>query len=141
MQVLLSMEKVTNNVVDIQEVQREPWEVEWERCKPYIAKAVKHQDSYTIDDIEDKIRGGIFHLWPGKKSAYITEFVMFPQLKAMNVLFCGGDYKELEEMLPHIEEFAKKAGIQRLYGGGRKGWTRKLKHLGFETEYLIRKDL
>ena len=141
MQVLLSMEKVTNNVVDIQEVQREPWEVEWERCKPYIAKAVKHQDSYTIDDIEDKIRGGIFHLWPGKKSAYITEFVMFPQLNAMNLLFCGGDYKELEEMLPHIEEFAKKAGIQRLYGGGRKGWTRKLKHLGFETEYLIRKDL
>jgi hypothetical protein len=141
MQVLLSMEKATNNVVDIQEVQREPWEVEWERCKPYIAKAVKHQDSYTIDDIEDKIRGGIFHLWPGKKSAYITEFVMFPQLNAMNLLFCGGDYKELEEMLPHIEEFAKKAGIQRLYGGGRKGWTRKLKHLGFETEYLIRKDL
>ena len=141
MQVLLSMEKATNTVVDIQEAQREPWEVEWERCKPYIAKAVKHQDSYTIDDIEDKIRGGIFHLWPGKKSAYITEFVMFPQLNAMNLLFCGGDYKELEEMLPHIEEFAKKAGIQRLYGGGRKGWTRKLKHLGFETEYLIRKDL
>ena len=141
MQVLLSMEKATNTAVDIQEAQKEPWEVEWERCKPYIAKAVKHQDSYTIDDIEDKIRGGTFHLWPGKKSAYITEFAIFPQLKAMNVLFCGGDYKELEEMLPHIEEFAKKAGIQRLYGGGRKGWIRKLKHLGFETEYLIRKDL
>ena len=141
MQVLLSMAKATNTVVDIQEAQREPWEVEWERCKPYIAKAVKHQDSYTIDDIEDKIRGGIFHLWPGKKSAYITEFVMFPQLKAMNLLFCGGDYEELEEMLPSIEAFAKAAGIKRLYGGGRKGWTRKLKHLGFETEYLIRKDL
>ncbi len=44
-------------------------------------------------------------------------------------------------MLPSIEAFAKQAGIKRLYGGGRKGWTRKLKHLGFETEYLIRKDL
>lgn len=141
MQVLLSMAKATNTVVDIQEAQREPWEVEWERCKPYIAKAVKHQDSYTIDDIEDKIRGGIFHLWPGKKSAYITEFVMFPQLKAMNLLFCGGDYEELEEMLPYIEEFAKKAGIQRLYGGGRKGWIRKLKHLGFEQDYIVKKDL
>jgi len=135
------MEKVTSNVVDIQEAQKEPWEVEWERCKPYIAKAVKHQDSYTIDDIEDKIRGGIFHLWPGKKSAYITEFVMFPQLKAINLLFCGGDYKELEEMLPHIEEFAKKAGIQRLYGGGRKGWIRKIKHLGFKHDYIVKKDL
>ena len=44
-------------------------------------------------------------------------------------------------MLPYIEEFAKKASIKRLYGGGRKGWIRKIKHLGFETEYLIRKDL
>ena len=31
--------------------------------------------------------------------------------------------------------------IKRLYGGGRKGWIRKIKHLGFETEYLIRKEL
>ena len=127
------MVKATNKVVDIQQVKKEPWEVEWDRCKPYIAKAVKHQDSYTIDDIEDKIRQGIFHLWPGKKSAYITEFVIYPQVKAMNLLFCGGDYKELEAMLPSIEAFAKQAVIKRLYGCGRKGCTRKLKHLGFET--------
>ncbi len=59
----------------------------------------------------------------------------------MNFCVCGCDYKELEAMLPAIEAVAKQAGIKRLYGGGRKGWTRKLKHLGFETEYLIRKDL
>ncbi len=41
MQVLLSMAKATNKVVDIQEAKKEPWEIEWERCKPYIAKAVK----------------------------------------------------------------------------------------------------
>ena len=115
MQVSQSMQKATNKVVDIHpEVTQEPWEIEWDRCKPYIAKAIKYQDSYTIDDVEDKIRHGIFHLWPGKKSAYITEFVIFPQVKAMNLLFCGGDYTELEEMLPSIEEFAKKAGIKRL---------------------------
>ena len=135
------MQEATNKVVNIQEAKREPWEIEWERCKPYIAKAVKHQDSYTIDDIEDKIRNGIFHLWPGKKSAYITEFVIYPQVKALNIPFCGGDYKELEEMFSSIETFAKQAGIKRLYGGGRKGWIRKIKHLGFETEYLLKKDL
>ena len=117
------------------------WESEWPRCKPYIEKAVKYQDSYTIEDIEDKIRQGIFHLWPGKKSAMITEFVIFPQVKAMNLLFCGGDYEELKEMLPYIEEFARRAGIKRLYGGGRKDWTKKLVSLGFEPEYLIRKEL
>ena len=135
------MQKATNKVVKLKTQDQQPWEQEWSRCKPFIEKAVKYQDSYTINDIEDKIRTGIFHLWPGKRSAYITEFVLYPQVKALNLLFCGGDYKELEEMLPSIEAFAKAAGIKRLYGGGRKGWIRKIKHLGFETEYLIRKDL
>jgi hypothetical protein len=98
------------------------WQEQWQRCKPYIEKAVKYQDSYTIDDIEDKIREGLFHLWPGERSAIVTQFVLFPQMKGLNILFCGG-------------------GIKRLYGGGRKGWIRKLKHLGFEKEYLIKKDL
>ena len=135
------MQKATNRVVELKTPEKQPWEQEWARCKPFIEKAVKYQDSYTIDDIEDKIRSGIFHLWPGKRSAYITEFVLYPQVKALNLLFCGGDYKELEQMLPSIEAFAKAAGIKRLYGGGRKGWIRKIKHLGFKTEYLIRKDL
>lgn len=135
------MQKATNKVVKLKTQEKQPWEQEWARCKPFIEKAVKYQDSYTIDDIEDKIRSGIFHLWPGKRSAYITEFVLYPQVKALNLLFCGGDYKELEQMLPSIEGFAKAAGIKRLYGGGRKGWIRKIKHLGFKTEYLIRKDL
>jgi hypothetical protein len=116
--------------LDRQSQAQQEWEIQWERCKPWIEKAVKHQDGYTIDDIEDKIRQGIFHLWPGKKSAMIT-----------NLLFCGGKYEELAEMLPYIEDFARRAQVKRLYGGGRKGWLRKLKGLGFEPEYLIRKDL
>ena len=28
-----------------------------------------------------------------------------------------------------------------LYGGGRKGWIRKLQHLGFEQEYTVKKEL
>tara|TARA_R100000149_G_scaffold66279_1_gene44139 strand:- start:587 stop:991 length:405 start_codon:yes stop_codon:yes gene_type:complete len=117
------------------------WEMQWEHCKPYIQKAVKYQDGYTIEDIESKIRQGIFHLWPGKKSAMITEFVIFPQHRALNLLFCGGSFQELKEMLPYIESFARRAKVKRLYGGGRKGWLKKLKGLGFEQEYMIRKDL
>ncbi len=71
----------------------------------------------------------------------ITEIVEYPRMKALNLLFCGGDYSELEQMLPSIEKFAVHFGCKRLYGGGRKGWLRKIKHLGFETEYLIRKEL
>jgi len=131
------MQKVTNNVVDF----KPTWEMEWDRCKPWIEEALKYQDSYTIDHVEDKISNGLFHLWAGKESALVTEFVIFPNHKVLNLLFCGGDYNELTEMLPSIEAFAKAAECKRLYGGGRKGWSRKLKHLGFEEEHMIRKEL
>ena len=131
------MQKVTDNVVDF----KPEWEMQWIRCKPYIEDAIQTQDSYTIKDVEDKISNGLFHLWAGKESALVTEFVIFPKHKVLNLLFCGGDYNELVEMLPSIEAFAKAAECKRMYGGGRKGWSRKLKNLGFEEEHMIRKEL
>ncbi len=120
----------------------EPWEIEWQRCKPWIEKAVKHQDMYSIEDVEEQIRKGIFALWPGKNSAIITEIVVFPQIKTLNILFCGGDYSELQSIVDtSIEQFAKQLGIKRLYGGGRKGWLRKLKGKGWISENLISKEL
>jgi hypothetical protein len=117
------------------------WKVAWDKSKHYIERALKRQDLYTLEDVEDRISRGIFHIWAGEKSAFVTEFVTFPRCTIMNLLFCGGDYEELESMLPYIEAFAKKAGCKRLYGGGRKGWIRKIKHLGFEEHYTIKKDL
>ncbi|BCV03305.1 MAG: hypothetical protein CM15mV64_500 [uncultured marine virus] len=122
-------------------IKKEDWEYYWEHSKKFIEPALKHQDSYTIDDIEDKIRHGFFHLWPGKESAFVTEIVRLPQITIMNLMFCGGNYKELEQMLESIEKFAKAIGVKRLYGGGRKGWVRKIKHLGFQEESLIVKEL
>ena len=71
----------------------------------------------------------------------VTGFAEYPQLKALNMVFCGGDYKELENMLPSIEKFARLSNCKRLYGGGRTGWLRKIKHLGFQDACLIKKDL
>jgi hypothetical protein len=136
------MQKATNKVVELKpQDDREPWEIEFERCQHWIEKALKYQDFYTIEDIKAKISYGMFHLWPGKRSAMITELVIFPQNKALNLIFCGGDYTELEDMLPSIEKFARKLECKRLYGGGRKGWLRKIQHLGFEADYMVKKEL
>ena len=118
------------------------WESKWKFAKPFIEKAVKRQDLYSIDDIECRIRDGVFLLWVGKKSAMVTECIEFPQMKTMNLLFCGGNYQELESMIPSIVAFAKACGIKRLHGGGRLGWLRKIsKELGFKSEYVISKDI
>jgi hypothetical protein len=113
----------------------------WVDCKKYIEPSVKFQDLYSIEDIESKLLDGSFQLWPGQNSAYITEIARFPQKTVCNMIFCGGDYQELEDLLPLIEEFSNRCGATRMYGGGRKGWLRKLKHLGFKSEHLISKEI
>ena len=79
------MEKATNKVTPIKK-EPEEWEVQWERCKPLIEKAIEYQDSYTIDDVEAKIRNGIALLWQGKETAIVTEFVVFPNKKVLHIL-------------------------------------------------------
>ena len=124
-----------------QQQSKQDWEIEFERLEEHIIRALKHQDMYNLTDIKEKIGQGMFHIWPAKNSVMITEFVEYPRVKVMNLLFCGGDYKELEAMLPSLEQFAKHFGCKRIYGGGRKGWLRKIKDLGFDQEYLVRKEL
>ena len=132
------MEKATN-IVDLHK--KEPWEVQWDRCKPLIEKAIEYQDSYTINDVEDKIRNGMALLLPGKETAIVTEFVVFPRKKVLHILCIAGNYKEVEEIYKSIENHAREIGIDKITGSGRKGWLRKVKHLGFKQEHMISKEL
>ena len=134
------MQKVTSAVVDIQQ-SKEDWELEFDRLEHHIISALEHQDRYNLSNIKEKIGQGIFHIWPGKDAFYISSFGEFPEYKVLNLFLCGGNYEELEEMLKSIEKFAKNCECKYLYGGGRKGWIRKLKHLGFEQEYMVKKEL
>jgi len=134
------MEKAINKVIPIKK-EPEEWEVQWERCKPLIEKAIEYQDSYTIDDVEAKIRNGIALLWPGKETAIVTEFVVFPNKKVLHILCIAGKYEEVEEIYKSIENYAREIGIDKITGSGRKGWLRKVKHLGFKQEYMISKEL
>ena len=115
----------------------------WEWCKPLIEKCLKYQDMYNIGDVEQGIIDNKFQLWPhpSKQSVFVTEIVSYPRLTGMNLLFCAGKYEELEEILPSIITFCKRIGGKRLWGGGRPGWSRAAKNLGFKKENIISKDL
>ena len=122
----------------------EEWEVHWHKwAKELIQDALAYQDMYNIKDIEDGIHEAKFQLWfhPSEESAYITEIVEYPRITGVNLLFCAGKFSQLEEMLPSIEQFTKFIGGERLWGGGRPGWSRAAKHLGFKKEFIISKDL
>lgn len=141
MQVLLSMEKATNTVVDIQEAQREPWELEFERLEHHIIRALKHQDMYNLSDIKEKIKAGEMFIWPNTDSVIVTEFAEYPRYRVLSINLVAGNYKEVIEMLPSLEEFAKQCDCKKIIGGGRKGWIRKLKPHGFEEMNLLVKEL
>ena len=120
---------------------KEDWEVEFERLEHHIVRALKHQDMYNLSDIKERIKAGLMYIWPAKDSVMITEFANYPRYRVLNLIFLGGDYKELEEMLPSVEEFARQCDCKQIIGGGRKGWIRRLKPLGFEQMYLVKKEL
>jgi hypothetical protein len=59
----------------------------------------------------------------------------------MHILCVSGKFEELEEMFKCIENYAREVGIKKITGSGRKGWLRKIKHLGFKPDYVVSKDL
>lgn len=52
------------------------WETEFERCRGWIEDALQYAGgTHTIDDIKQAIAEQRLVLWPGKRSAVVTEFV------------------------------------------------------------------
>ena len=123
---------------------KEEWEKHWQWCKPLVEQCLKYQEEYCIMDVKEGIATGKLMLWPhpNQQAVFITELVDFPQYRAMNLLFLAGNMSDCEAMLPSIEAFARIAECKKLFGGGRKAWSRYAtnKH-GFKKEFIISKEL
>ncbi len=83
-------------------------------------------DFYVYEDIIDLVLKGDAHLWPGKKSAVVTQFWDFPRERAINFWLAGGDLTELEAMHAEISDWAKSVGCKRSIIAGRAGWAKAL---------------
>ena len=120
---------------------KEDWELEFDRLDKHIIRALKHQDMYNLSDIKQKIKSGLMYIWPNKDSVIITEFAEYPRYRVLSINLVAGNYKEVIEMLPSLEEFAKQCNCKKIIGGGRIGWKRKLKPHGFKEMNLLVKEL
>lgn len=111
----------------------------WRRCRPYIEAAlVRAGGTHGLDDVARLVEQGKAHFWPGRRCAVVTEFYCYPRLKACNFWLLGGELKELLQMLPVIEDWARAQGCTRMLGGGpRRGWERVLKPMGYRPEWII----
>lgn len=102
------------------------------RWQDHIKRALSFQATHSIEDVEAMVADGDAQLWQGEKSAAVTEIVNFPQAKVLHLWLCGGDLREITEvMLPKAEAFARAEGCNRLTTAGRIGWDRVMNKHGF----------
>ena len=120
-----------------------PIEAEWERCRDWIRAAVEPTGLYQIADVEKAIETGQMHFWPGRHCAAVTEFVIYPHCKVLNIFAGGGDkgpaLKELtREMEPAFAAWARASGCTRIMAFGiRPEWTPVGERLGYRHIWTV----
>lgn len=113
------------------------------KWQDHIKRALAYQATHDIEDVERMVADGEAKLWEGKRSAAVTEIIIFPKIKVYHLWLCGGDMIEiLEDMLPKALADAEANNCDRVTTGGRIGWNRVMKEHGFTpVAYICAKDL
>lgn len=115
---------------------------EYDRVWPFLEPAVdRTEGAHDRKTVWSAIASNKAQLWPGQKSAVVTEVVTHPTgLKSLTYWLAGGDLEELQFMEKQIAEFARSMGCTRVEIYGRRGWLKAL------TDYqdagtILTKDL
>jgi hypothetical protein len=101
-----------------------------DRALAYLEEARKVSDAEPLEEVVRRINRGFAHLWLGDDCVGVTEFTPM----SLHIWLAGGDLKELLDMLPDVESFARFHGVNRVEFGGRKGWFRLFKRYGYVQE-------
>lgn len=115
------------------------WQEQFDRCAKWIAAALEHAGgTHTMDDVRDLIDEGRLQLWPGERSAVVTEIVEYPRAKDLHFFLAGGDMDEMRRMRPVIEQWGAAMGCTRVTLAGRRGWARSfLGGEGYQERWTV----
>lgn len=107
------------------------------RCRKWIEDALAFSGgTHTFEDIAFGIAEGRMQLWPSPKGCIVTEVVIFPQKKVLNVFLGGGEMEQLADMHADVIEWAKTQGCTGATISGRKGWERAFKKYGWRPLHV-----
>lgn len=100
---------------------------EWERCAKWIEPSLAYANGcYDMASLWEAVVLGKMQLWPGERSAMLSEIVRFPLKTGCTVAFAGGDMEELKRMQVIVEDWARSKGCDFISVHGRRGWVRAL---------------
>lgn len=105
---------------------------ELERCRPWIEAALEYSGgTHIFEDIAEGIIKGDMQLWPAARGCIVTEIVVYPRKKVLNVFLGGGELDQLMDMHSDVIEWAKHYGCEACSITGRFGWKKPLSAYGW----------
>ncbi len=106
---------------------------ELERCRPWIEAALEYSGgTHGFDDVVKGIIDGTMQLWPSPRGCIVTEIVVYPKKKVLNVFLGGGELDQLLDMHNDVIAWAKSYNCEALTITGRFGWKKPLKAHGWK---------
>lgn len=98
-----------------------------ERCQPWIEAALEYGNkTHTFQDVVEGIAEGRMQLWAAAEGCAVTEIVVYPRKKVLNIFLAGGKLDSLREMAPDMRRWAEAQGCASATLTGRRGWVRAL---------------
>ena len=103
------------------------------RCRSWIEAALEYSGgTHNFDDVAEGLASGKMQLWPAPKGCIVTEIVVYPRKKMLNVFLGGGELDQLMDMHKDVIAWSKAQGCVAVTITGRYGWKKPLTKHGWK---------
>ena len=111
--------------------------------RKHIEAALEYSGgTHDFDDVRDGILSGKMQLWPGERSAVVTEIVEYAKKRTLHVFLAGGDLDELLGGMGDAIAWGRAQGCNAMTLSGRRGWEKVLGKHGFHaTRIVMERDI
>ena len=103
-----------------------------ERCRHWIEAALEYSGgTHNFDDIVEGIKEGRMQLWPSARGCIVTEIVIYPRKKYLNIFLAGGELDQILDMHDSVKEWMIEQKCEAAMMSGRLGWKKPLEKQGW----------
>lgn len=107
------------------------------RCRAWIEAALEYSGgTHIFEDIVDGLASGKMQLWPAPKGCIVTEIVVYPRKKVLNIFLGGGKLEQIMDMHKDVIAWAKAQDCEALTMHGRFGWKKPLAEYGWKPMHM-----
>ncbi len=88
-------------------------------------------------DIVEGVHSTKMQLWVNDEAAAITEIVVYPRKRVLNVFLAGGVLDQVMDMLESAKMWGVSQGCSDIMMSGRRGWIKPLGDKGWSEDFCV----